>query len=98
MLDLPELFAPARSVRGRISIVCPSTIDLKPETESDVIARGVVDSPEAPFDFDMLRQPFPAVERGIPRDIRLDRESGFSGVFRAGRLTTGLLQARSRAF
>ena len=52
MLDLPELFAPARSVRGRIAIVCSSTIDLKPEMERDVIAGGVSgDSLELPFDF-----------------------------------------------
>jgi hypothetical protein len=66
MLDLPELLAPARSVKGRISIVCSSAIDLKPETDSDVIAGGVFGSPEAPFDFGMLRRAFPAVECGIP--------------------------------
>ena len=67
MLDLPELLAPARSVNGRISIVCSLTIDLKPETDSDVIAGGVFgESPEAPFDFDILRRAFPAVECGIP--------------------------------
>lgn len=32
MLDLPELLAPARTVRGRISICCSLSIDLKPET------------------------------------------------------------------
>jgi hypothetical protein len=55
MLDFPELFAPARSVNGRISIVCSSRIELKPATESDVIAGGVVGkSREAPFDLAML--------------------------------------------
>ena len=54
MLDLPELFAPARSVKGRIAIVCSSTIDLKPEMERDVIACGVSsNSLELPFDFDI---------------------------------------------
>ena len=52
MLDLPELLAPARSVNGRISIVCSSTIDLNPETDSDVMAGGVFgESPEAAVRF-----------------------------------------------
>jgi hypothetical protein len=38
MLDLPELFAPASSVSGRISMVCSWAIDLNPATDSDVIA------------------------------------------------------------
>ena len=67
MLDLPELLAPARSVKGRISIVCSSTIDLKPETDSDVMACGVFgESPVAPFDLDMIRPAFHAVEHSIP--------------------------------
>ena len=67
MLDLPELLAPARSVNGRISSVCSSTIDLKPETDSDLMAGGVFgDSPLAPYDFDMLRPAFHAVGDGIP--------------------------------
>ena len=37
MLDLPELFVPARIVSGLISILCSWLIDLKPETESLVI-------------------------------------------------------------
>ena len=40
MLDLPELFAPASSVRGRTSIVCSSKIDLNPPTERVVIVTG----------------------------------------------------------
>ena len=32
MLDLPELLAPARMVKGRISMRCSLSIDLKPET------------------------------------------------------------------
>ena len=32
MLDLPELLAPARIVRGRISMLCSLSMDLKPET------------------------------------------------------------------
>ena len=52
MLDFPELFAPASSVRGRISIVCSSEIDLKPATESVVIVGGFAgDSSDFPFDF-----------------------------------------------
>ena len=67
MVNLPELFAPARSVKGRISRVSSATIDLKPQTESDVIAGGPFGaSAEAPFDFDILRRTFPAVECGIP--------------------------------
>jgi hypothetical protein len=33
MLDFPELFAPARIVSGRMSIVHSSAIDLKPLTD-----------------------------------------------------------------
>src|SRR5262249_42293977 len=52
MLDLPELLAAARSVKGRISIVCSSTIDLKPETDSDVMPGGPFDgSSGGPLDF-----------------------------------------------
>jgi hypothetical protein len=40
MLDLPELLAPASSVNGRISRVYSFTMELKPDTESDVIAGG----------------------------------------------------------
>lgn len=38
MLDFPELFVPASSVSGRISMVCSSAIDSNPATDSDVIA------------------------------------------------------------
>ena len=40
MLDFPELLAPASSVKGRISMACSFTMDLKPVTASDVIAEG----------------------------------------------------------
>src|SRR6266545_2728134 len=40
MLDLPELFAPARIVRGRISMLCSSLIDLNPPTWISAMARG----------------------------------------------------------
>ncbi len=67
MLDLPELFAPARSVKGRIAIVCSSTIDLKPEMERDVIAGGVSgNSLELPFDFAIRWSAFHAMVGGIP--------------------------------
>jgi hypothetical protein len=59
MLDFPELFAPARRVNGRISIVCSAEIDLKPLTESVVIVGGLGgESSEFPFDFDMMDKPF----------------------------------------
>ena len=54
MLDLPELFAPARSVRGRISSVCSSKIDLKPATEIVEIVAGLcAESLAFPFEFDI---------------------------------------------
>jgi len=40
MLDLPELFAPARIVSGAISMLCSSLIDLKPATVIRVIPSG----------------------------------------------------------
>ena len=40
MLDLPELFAPARIVRGRTAMLCSSLIDLKPATLISAIAHG----------------------------------------------------------
>ena len=67
MLDLPELLAPASSVKGRTSRVCSSTIDLKPETDSDVIAGGDYgESPAAPFDLDIPRRASHSIVRGIP--------------------------------
>jgi len=39
-LDLPELFAPARIVRGRISILHSSRMDLYPLTVSALMPRG----------------------------------------------------------
>ena len=58
MLDLPELFAPASSVRGRTSIVCSSKIDLNPPTERVVIVTGPSgDSLLFPFDLDILDRP-----------------------------------------
>ena len=38
MLDFPELLAPAKIVRGRISIACSWLMDLKPATEILVMA------------------------------------------------------------
>jgi hypothetical protein len=52
MLDFPELFAPAKSVSGRTSIVCSTEIDLNPATESVVIVGG---SWEFPFDLVIWR-------------------------------------------
>jgi hypothetical protein len=64
MLDFPELLAPARSVNGRTSNVCSSTIDLNPATEIDVIAGGVVAaSSGGPLDFDIPGKPFIAGSR-----------------------------------
>jgi len=40
MLDFPELLTPAKSVSGRISIVCSVAIDLNPETEIERIDGG----------------------------------------------------------
>ena len=37
MLDLPELFAPARTVRGAMSMLLAFAIDLKPDTVIRVI-------------------------------------------------------------
>ena len=37
MLDFPELLAPARIVKGRISSDCSWLMDLKPETDIRVI-------------------------------------------------------------
>jgi len=55
MLDFPELLAPASSVKGRISRVCSFTMDLKPDTESDVIAGGEAGVFSAgPFGFGMF--------------------------------------------
>jgi len=45
MLDLPELFAPARMVKGRISIVCLVCIDLNPLTAILEMARLAVLDP-----------------------------------------------------
>jgi len=41
MLDLPELFAPARTVRGAMSIVCSSAMDLNPRTVIALIDAGL---------------------------------------------------------
>jgi hypothetical protein len=54
MLDFPELFAPANSVSGRISIVCSSEMDLNPATESSVIVTG---SWELPLDLVIRKDP-----------------------------------------
>jgi hypothetical protein len=52
--------APANSVRGRISIVCSSTIDLNPATEIVVMAGGcTIDFSELPFDLVIPRDPLP---------------------------------------
>src|SRR5579871_5445198 len=40
MLDLPELFAPANRVSGRISILCSSLSDLKPVTMISAMDQG----------------------------------------------------------
>ena len=50
MLDFPELFAPARIVKGAISIDCSSPIDLKPETVIREIEGGASGSGGVPFD------------------------------------------------
>jgi hypothetical protein len=48
------------SVRGRISIVCSSTIDLNPATESAVMAGGCTSAfSELPFDLVIPRDPLP---------------------------------------
>src|SRR5438477_4278657 len=40
ILDLPELFAPARIVRGRIAMLCSSLMDLNPATWISAMAHG----------------------------------------------------------
>jgi hypothetical protein len=48
------------SVRGRISIVCSSTIDLNPAPESVVMADGCTSAfSELPFDLIIPRDPLP---------------------------------------
>src|SRR5437588_3014029 len=41
MLDLPELFAPAKIVSGLTSIFCLSVMDLKPATWISAMAGGI---------------------------------------------------------
>jgi hypothetical protein len=56
---------------------------LKPETESDVIAGGLVgNSEDAPSDFDMIRHDLPAPEYAIPGEIiaRTNRPRKGSGI------------------
>ena len=97
MLDFPELLPLARSVKGRTSIVCSSTIDLKPETDSDMIAGGIFGtSPEAPFDLGILRRPFIEwiTESQGPLSQEFGRPESRSRPFRFLGLTTNVRRDR----
>ena len=81
--------APARSVRGRTSIVCSSEIDLKPATESVVIVGGLRgDSWEFPFDFDITVNASRSTIRSLSREHyrKNRRDSEVIRRPRAGRL------------
>src|SRR5579872_2317648 len=72
MLDLPELFAPARIVNGRISMLCSGFMDLKPPTVKRVIP-SLLFAVVCLFGFcsAMIAYPLSAAHKSISGDCHL---------------------------